>query len=73
MPKLDETVTVEGIVRFSNGRPASKSDVRFNLPRTGDIDGGLEVQTGKHGRFSLTVLKGQHGSTVLTNPRLATS
>ena len=61
VPKLDETVVLDGIVRFANGRPASKSDVHFYVPTTGDMEGSLEVRTGKDGRFSLTVLKGQRG------------
>lgn len=61
VPTLAETVKLEGVVRYSNGRPASKIDVRFNTPKIGEIDGSIEVQTDNRGRFAITVLKGSSG------------
>lgn len=61
VPNASETIKLEGIVRYANGRAASDKYVRFRTPKTADVDGNIEVTTDARGRFSLTVLKGLRG------------
>ena len=62
IPTMLETVTVEGVLYFSNNRPARNIKVHF-LPAavTKDVNGSAEAQTDEKGRFSLTVIKGLSG------------
>jgi 5-hydroxyisourate hydrolase-like protein (transthyretin family) len=61
VPTMYETVKLEGVVRYLNGRPASKAEVTFHTPKTSDVESTITATTDKRGRFSLTVLKGLRG------------
>lgn len=62
VPKLADTITIEGVLRYSDGKPAAEEWVKFKALKAGDnIDGDVGQQTDAAGRFSLTVLKGLTG------------
>ena len=63
VPTMVETVTVAGVLYFSNNRPARNITVRF-LPAavTRDVNGSAEAQTDEKGRFTLKVIKGLSGN-----------
>lgn len=62
VPKLEETITVEGILRFSDDRPAYGTQVLFTATGTNNnVDGDVRVQTDNAGRFTMKVLKGLTG------------
>ena len=66
---LSETVKLQGTVRYADGRPASDRYVGFHTPKTdADVGGSINTRTDKHGRFSLTVLKGLRGELFSTYP-----
>ena len=56
------------MVRYADGQPASDRYVGFHTPKTGNVDGSINTRTDKHGRFSLTVLKGLRGELFSTYP-----
>jgi hypothetical protein len=62
IPRLVETITVKGVLRYSDGNPAVDQTVKFKIPQTNDkVDGDVSEQTDSEGRFSLTILKGLTG------------
>jgi hypothetical protein len=62
VPKLEETVTIEGVLRFSDGRPAHGMQVTFTATdANNNVDGDVREQTDKAGRFTMKVLKGLTG------------
>lgn len=61
VPAMLETVTVEGTVYFSNGRPAQKQTVRFTPTSSNNINDLAQVYTDDKGRFSLKIFKGLTG------------
>ncbi len=61
VPAMLETVTVEGAVYFSNGRPAQKQTVRFTPTSSNNLNDLAQVYTDDKGRFSLKVFKGLTG------------
>lgn len=63
VPKMEETVTVEGVLLYSDGRPVSDERVVFKA------EGGAEddpsdsgARTDAKGRFSVKILKGKRGA-----------
>ena len=62
VPKIHETVTVEGVLYFANDRPVTGQPVRFS-PTTAakDVSGIAYAHTDDEGRFELKVLKGLSG------------
>ena len=60
--ELLETVTVAGVVYFSDDRPARNQTVRFLPGGTSDTKRSPAVQTDEKGRFSLKLFKGSAGS-----------
>ena len=62
VPRIEETITIEGVLRFSDGRPANDTAVKFKAPGSNEnINGDVHADTDKSGRFKLTVLKGLTG------------
>ena len=62
IPKLEETISIKGVLRYSDGKPAVEEWVKFKVAATDDkVDGDVNVKTDRMGRFTLTVLKGLTG------------
>jgi Carboxypeptidase regulatory-like domain len=62
IPKLEETVTISGVLRYSDGKPVAEKWVEFKVTTPNEkIDGDVNEQTDKAGRFNLRVLKGLTG------------
>lgn len=62
IPKLEETITIEGVLRYSDGQPASEEWVKFKVTKPDSkVDGDVNEQTDSAGRFTLKVLKGLTG------------
>lgn len=62
VPKIEETVTVEGVLLYSDGKPIVAEWVEFKPERTGGGgESGTSAPTDSAGRFSLIVLKGRRG------------
>lgn len=62
IPKLEETITIEGVLRYSDGKPAVEDWVRFKVTKADDrVNGNVDEQTDSAGRFTLKVLKGLTG------------
>lgn len=64
IPNVEETITVSGVLRFSDGKPVSDDDVaaiNFKaLPREGFKTDEVEM-TDDNGRFTFKILKGLKG------------
>ena len=62
IPKLEETITIEGVLRYSDGKPAVEEWVKFKVTKAEEkVDGDVSEQTDSAGRFTLRVLKGLTG------------
>jgi hypothetical protein len=62
IPKLEETVTVAGVLRYSDGKPVAEHNVKFEVTKRDEkVNGNVTEKTDKDGRFTLTVLKGLTG------------
>lgn len=61
VPALEETITVEGVVRYSDGKPVAEDYVEFKAQETDKVDGSTSEKTDANGRFSLKILKGVRG------------
>ena len=62
IPKLEERVTVSGLLRYSDGKPVPGEWVRFKVTIPNEkVHGNVNAQTDKAGRFTLNVLKGLTG------------
>jgi hypothetical protein len=62
IPKLEETITIEGVLRYSDDQPVIKKWVNFKVTRADSkVDGNVSEQTDSVGRFTLRVLKGLTG------------
>lgn len=62
VPKLAETITIEGVLRYSDGKPVPGEWINFKATSTDkNISGDVSEQTDSAGRFSLKVLKGLNG------------
>jgi hypothetical protein len=62
VPKAEETVTVEGVFLYSDGKPVVKESVEFKAEKTGEnVEGDARAQTDEKGRFRLKILKGLQG------------
>ena len=62
IPKLEETVTVSGVLRYSDGKPVVEKSVKFNVTTKNEkVHGDVSEQTDEAGRFTLSVLKGLTG------------
>jgi hypothetical protein len=62
IPKLEETITITGVLQYSDGKPVVEKWVKFKVATQNEkIDGNVSEQTDNAGRFTLTVLKGLTG------------
>jgi len=61
VPRLAETITVEGVLRYSDGKPVDDERVSFKGAKTDGIDGDAAAKTDAEGRFSIKILKGVKG------------
>lgn len=62
VPTLLPTVNVSGVVVFSDGRPAARLAVVFQLGTANDYESRESTLTDEAGRFSLRLLKGVPGN-----------
>jgi len=62
IPKLEETITVKGVLLYSDGNPVGEKWVKFNVTKTNDkVDGDVSEQTNSTGHFTMRILKGLTG------------
>jgi hypothetical protein len=61
-PNVEETITVEGVLLYSDGKPASAEHVEFKATKTkANVENDADTMTDANGRFSLKILKGLEG------------
>jgi len=60
-PNVEEMVTVQGVVRYTDSAPARKVTVRFTPANVPGVDGSALVDTDAHGQFSFKIFKGLPG------------
>ena len=61
-PLAEETVAVEGVFLYSDGKPVIGESVVFEPEKTKDnIEADARAQTDSQGRFSIKILKGSKG------------
>lgn len=62
IPKLEETITVKGMLQYSDGQPVADKSVEFKVTKKNEkADGDATTRTDEAGRFTLTILKGLTG------------
>lgn len=62
IPKLEETVTISGVLRYSDGKPVVGKRVKFKVTTPNEkVHGDVNEETDKAGRFTLRILKGLTG------------
>lgn len=62
VPKMEETVTVEGVFLYSDGKPVADESVEFKAEKTeANVGGDARTTTDARGRFRLKILKGLQG------------
>jgi hypothetical protein len=62
IPKLEETITISGVLQYSDGKPVAEHQVAFkNTKPVENVAGNVHGKTDEAGRFTLTVLKGLEG------------
>ncbi|HZE68938.1 MAG TPA: carboxypeptidase-like regulatory domain-containing protein [Pyrinomonadaceae bacterium] len=62
IPKLEDTITIEGVLRYSDGKLAAEKWVKFKVTKVDDeVNGDVSELTDSRGRFTLKVLKGLTG------------
>jgi hypothetical protein len=62
IPKLEETVTITGVLQYSDGNPVSEKWVKFKVSTPDEkVDGDVNQKTDDAGRFTLKVLKSLTG------------
>lgn len=61
IPKLEEIVTITGVLQYSDGKPVAEKWLSFQATANEKIDGLATAKTDQAGRFTLTVLKGLTG------------
>ena len=62
IPKLEETITITGVLRYSDGKPVDKKWIRFVVTKANEkVSGDVNLQTDSAGKFTLRVLKGLTG------------
>ena len=61
--QLVETITIEGVLRYADGKPVVGDYVDFKVANPEQrLEGNATAQTDNEGRFKLTVLKGLQGA-----------
>jgi len=61
VPALEETIVVEGILRYSDGKPVDDRYIEFKADKSDKIDGDVSEETNAEGKFSLKILKNVKG------------
>jgi hypothetical protein len=61
VPKLKETITVQGILSYSDGKPMAEGWVTFKALASDGTEGDANARVDAGGRFSITILKGLKG------------
>jgi len=61
VPVLEATITVEGVLHYSDGTPVSTAQVYFTGEETKTTYGNARDETDAVGRFSIKILKGLKG------------
>ncbi|MDX6384519.1 MAG: hypothetical protein QOK48_2092 [Blastocatellia bacterium] len=61
VPSLVETITVEGVLRFSDGKPVADRWIEFKASQKENVSGDVTEKSDENGRFSLKILKGLKG------------
>ncbi len=62
VPKLEETIIVEGVLNYSDGKPVGEKWVRFKaVGADKNVEGDVSEETDSTGHFSLKILKGLRG------------
>jgi hypothetical protein len=61
IPRLVETVTVAGVLRYSDDKPVAHEWVNFKAADSSDIVGDTHGRTDADGNFKLTIIKGVKG------------
>lgn len=61
-PKMEETITVEGVFLYADGKPVVDENVQFEPEKTKDnVDAEASAKTNAQGRFTIKILKGLKG------------
>lgn len=62
IPALEEMVTIEGVLHYSDGKPVAEESVNFEATKKDEkVDGNVSVRTDSNGKFTLRILKGVMG------------
>ena len=61
IPELVETITVEGVLRYSDDKPVVGKYVYFKSTGTYGSDGDSNDETDAHGMFTIKIIKGVKG------------
>lgn len=62
VPKMEETITIQGIANYSDGKPVADESVKFMPEKTEEsYETKASAQTDSNGRFSIKILKGLKG------------
>lgn len=62
VPKVEERITVEGILLYSDGKPAVNENIQFKAEKTVDgLEGDARAKTDSNGRFKIKILKNLKG------------
>lgn len=63
VPGMEETITVEGVVLFADGKPVIDEAIKFEAVGTPEgVEGKASTTPDASGRFSLKILKGLKGT-----------
>lgn len=61
-PKMEETITVEGVLLYEDGKAVVDESVEFKAEKTeNNMEGDARESTDARGRFSIKILKGLKG------------
>jgi hypothetical protein len=62
VPQMEETIRIEGVVLYSDGKPVVDEGVHFEQEKDEDnLESMARAKTDARGRFSITLLKGWKG------------
>ena len=62
IPALEEMITIEGVLHYSDGKPVAEGWVKFKATKKDEkVDGDVSEKTDNNGKFRLQVLKGLTG------------
>lgn len=62
VPRMEETITIDGVFLYSDGKPVVEESIEFKAENADPgIDGDARTRTDASGRFSIKILKGLKG------------